>query len=237
MKRKDRKNMKIYGLQKLSLLDFPEKTACTVFLGGCNFRCPFCHNGSLVLSPGGETVSEDEFFSFLDKRSGILDGVCITGGEPTLQSGLEGFAEKIKKRGFLVKLDSNGYRPQVLRSIIDAGLVDYIAMDIKNSRAKYPLTCGLENMDIGKIEESAALLMECRVKYEFRTTVVRELHTFADFEAIGKWLDGARAYYLQSFVASEDIIVPGWSAYPPQQLEDLRTFLAPRFGIVGIRGV
>lgn len=230
--------MQIFGLQKLSLLDFPEKTACTVFLGGCNFRCPFCQNGSLVLPGAGEPqMAEEAFFAFLKKRTGILDGVCITGGEPTLHKDLPAFVEQIRALGFAVKLDTNGYRPDVLRGMVEAGLVDYAAMDIKNSRAKYAEACGLDKPDVAKIEQSAAFLMEGRIPYEFRTTVVRELHTFADFEAIGRWLDGARAYYLQSYVDSEDVLVPGFTAYGKDELETFRALLAPRFGVVGIRGV
>ncbi len=230
--------MQIFGLQKLSLLDFPEKTACTVFLGGCNFRCPFCQNGSLVLPGTGEPqMTEEAFFAFLKKRTGILDGVCITGGEPTLHKDLPAFAEQIRALGFAVKLDTNGYRSDVLRGMVEAGLVDYAAMDIKNSRAKYAEACGLDKPDVAKIEQSAAFLMEGRIPYEFRTTVVRELHTFADFEAIGRWLDGARAYYLQSYVDSEDVLVPGFTAYGKDELETFRALLAPRFGVVGIRGV
>ena len=211
--------MQIFGLQKLSLLDFPEKTACTVFLGGCNFRCPFCQNGSLVLPGAGEPqMTEEAFFAFLKKRTGILDGVCITGGEPTLHKDLPAFVEQIRALGFAVKLDTNGYRPDVLRGMVEAGLVDYAAMDIKNSRAKYAEACGLDKPDVAKIEQSAAFLMEGRIPYEFRTTVVRELHSFADFEAIGRWLDGARAYYLQSYVDSEDVLVPGFTAYGKDEL-------------------
>ena len=235
--------MQIFGLQKLSLLDFPEKTACTVFLGGCNFRCPFCHNIPLLTADAADgmaeepQMTEEAFFAFLKKRTGILDGVCITGGEPTLHKDLPAFAEKIRALGFAVKLDTNGYRPDVLRGMVEAGLVDYAAMDIKNSRAKYAEACGLDKPDIAKIEQSAAFLMEGRIPYEFRTTVVRELHTFADFEAIGRWLDGARAYYLQSYVDSEDVLVPGFTAYGKDELETFRALLAPRFGVVGIRGV
>ena len=214
--------MKIYGLQKLSLLDFPEKTACTVFLGGCNFRCPFCHNGSLVLSPGGETVSEDEFFSFLDKRSGILDGVCITGGEPTLQSGLEEFAEKIKKRGFLVKLDSNGYRPQVLRSIIDAGLVDYIAMDIKNSPSLYGKTAGIADLDMSRIENSVDLIMRSGIEYEFRTTIIKEFHDAHSIGEAAMLIKGAKKYFLQMYIDRDGCIEHGFHAFSKEEAEELR---------------
>ena len=231
--------MRIGGLQKLTLLDYPGKVACTVFLSGCDLRCPYCHNPGLVLpeQSEGSEIPEAEVLSFLERRKGKLDGVCITGGEPTLQPELPGFLEKLRRLGYAVKLDTNGSRPDVLRTMVEAGLVDYAAMDIKNARAKYASTCGLDKLDIGKIEQSAAFLMEGRIPYEFRTTVVRELHGFSDFEAIGRWLDGARAYYLQSYVDSEDVLVPGFSAYGKAELETFRRLLAPRFGIVGIRGV
>ena len=231
--------MRIGGLQKLTLLDYPGKVACTVFLSGCDLRCPYCHNPGLVLpeQSEGSEIPEAEVLSFLERRKGKLDGVCITGGEPTLQPELPEFLEKLRRLGYAVKLDTNGYRPDVLRGMVEAGLVDYAAMDIKNSRAKYAEACGLDKPDVAKIEQSAAFLMEGRIPYEFRTTVVRELHSFADFEAIGRWLDGARAYYLQSYVDSEDILVPGFTAYGKDELETFRALLAPRFGVVGIRGV
>ena len=231
--------MRIGGLQKLTLLDYPGKVACTVFLSGCNLRCPYCHNPGLVLpeQSEGSEIPEAEVLSFLERRKGKLDGVCITGGEPTLQPELPEFLEKLRRLGYAVKLDTNGYRPNVLRGMVEAGLVDYAAMDIKNSRAKYAEACGLDKPDVAKIEQSAAFLMEGRIPYEFRTTVVRELHSFADFEAIGRWLDGARAYYLQSYVDSEDVLVPGFTAYGKDELETFRALLAPRFGVVGIRGV
>ena len=228
----------IGGLQKVTLLDYPGKVACTVFFTGCNLRCPYCHNPELVLPQNPADGLASEFlFGFLASRTGKLDGVCITGGEPTLHKDLPAFAEQIRALGFAVKLDTNGYRPDVLRGMVEAGLVDYAAMDIKNSRAKYAEACGLDKPDVAKIEQSAAFLMEGRIPYEFRTTVVRELHSFADFEAIGRWLDGARAYYLQSYVDSEDILVPGFTAYGKDELETFRALLAPRFGVVGIRGV
>lgn len=230
--------MELFGLQKLSLLDFPEKTACTVFLGGCNFRCPFCQNGSLVLPGAGEPqIDEEEFFAFLKKRAGILDGVCITGGEPTLHKDLPVFAEKIRALGFAVKLDTNGSRPDVLRTMVEAGLVDYAAMDIKNARAKYASTCGLDKLDIGKIEQSAAFLMEGRIPYEFRTTVVRELHTISDIEAIGRWLAGAEKYFLQSFTDSGDILAPGLHAHEPETLRRMLSAVRPYIPAAALRGV
>lgn len=217
--------VKISGLQKLTALDYPEKLACTVFTFGCNLRCPFCHNASLVLEDDGYEVSQDEFFAFLKKRKGILDGVCITGGEPLLQNGIEEFIEKIKELGFLVKLDTNGAFPQKLRSLIDKKLVDYVAMDIKNSQEKYPLTCGVnKNGDdfFAPFKESIGLLLENRVSYEFRTTIVRELHSIEDIEKIGLLISGAENYYLQNFKDSGNLIGQNFSAHDTQTLNKMR---------------
>jgi pyruvate formate lyase activating enzyme len=197
------------GYQKLTLIDYPGKIATTVFTVGCSFRCPFCHNPELVnpsspephpslpLRKGKEM--EDEFFDFLKKRKGKIEGVCITGGEPTIQPDLIDFIKKIKKLGFLVKLDSNGTRPDVLKKIIDSKLVDFIAMDIKNQLKKYDKTTGIKGGDIERIKLSADLIMQSKIPYEFRTTVVPGLHLEKDFAEIAKWIKGARAYYLQEY--------------------------------------
>ena len=186
--------MIIKGLQKLTLLDYPGKTACTVFTGGCNFRCPFCHNASLVNDLNSDEISESDFFELLNKKKNVLQGVCITGGEPTLMPDLSEFIAKIKKLGYLVKLDSNGYRPEVIKNLVHDNLIDYIAMDIKNSEEKYPLTTGIDNIDIAKIKESINFIMNCNIDYEFRTTVVKELHTSTDIEAIGLLIKDAKKY-------------------------------------------
>lgn len=199
--------MRIQGLQKLTLLDFPEKVACTVFTAGCNFRCPFCHNASLVVNiPKEAQISEDEFFAFLRKRQGVLDGVCISGGEPLLQPDIENFMRKIKEMGFAIKLDTNGSFPEKLKTLVEKGLVDYVAMDIKNCPEAYALTAGVEILDIESIENSVSYLKEDHVPYEFRTTVVKHYHTKEVFEKIGQWLTGAERYYLQNFVDSGDLI-------------------------------
>lgn len=213
--------MKIKGLQKLTLLDFPEKLACTVFLGGCNFRCPFCHNASLVRPEGeGEDISEEEFFSFLESRRGRLEGVCLSGGEPTLHRELPEFLKKIKALGFAVKLDTNGYRPEVLRELLSEGLVDYVAMDIKSSPESYGRCVGIEDLDLKPIYESAAQLMEGKVDFEFRTTVVKELHTKEDIVSIGRWLAGEESFFLQSFKDSGDILCEGMSAYSDEEMKE-----------------
>lgn len=199
--------MRIQGLQKLTLLDFPERVACTVFFAGCNFRCPFCHNASLVVDiPLEGDITEKEFFSFLKKRQGILDGVCVTGGEPLLQPNIENFIRKIKDLGYAVKLDTNGSFPEKLKFLVESGLVDYVAMDIKNCPEEYGITAGVPNLDVSSIIESVSYLKEGHVPFEFRTTVVKGHHTRESFEKIGQWLQGTERYFLQNFVDSGDLI-------------------------------
>ncbi len=230
--------MKLYGLQKLTLLDFPERVACTVFLGGCNLRCPFCHNSVLVFpEPEDETVSEDEFFRFLDKRAGVLDGVAVTGGEPLLTPDVLPFLERIKEKGYAVKLDTNGSFPKRLREAVETGLVDYVAMDIKNSPEKYAATCGLPMFDLSKVQESVRFLMNGKIPYEFRTTVVDEFHEAADMEAIGRWIAGARAYYLQNFVDSGACIREGLHAKSPDELHLFRSLLTKYVPNTQVRGI
>ena len=199
--------MEIHGFNKTTLLDFPEHVACTVFTGHCNMRCPFCHNGDLVLLPGSQpTVPEEEFFAFLNKRKNILEGVAITGGEPTLQKDLGDFIARIKDLGLLVKLDSNGMKPEVLHDLVEKGLVDYLAMDIKSDRAHYAQCVGIPGLDLTPVEESVSLLMENRVPYEFRTTVIKGFHDAETFEGIADWIGGCEKYFLQSYVDSHRIL-------------------------------
>ena len=220
--------MLLKGLQKLTLLDYPGKMAATVFAGGCNFLCPFCHNASLVLGErvsSSGTLPEEEFFAFLKKRVGILEGVCVSGGEPTLAKDILSFLNKIKELGFLVKLDTNGYRPDVLRNAVSNGLVDYVAMDIKNSKELYGITVGIENFDISPIIESTDFLLSGKVDFEFRTTLVRELHHELDILEIGKWLSGDEKYFLQSFKDSGDLISQGFSGYDENETDLLLNML------------
>ena len=219
--------MYISGLQKLTLLDFPGRLAATVFLGGCNFRCPFCHNASLVLSPGEcEKISEEVFFEFLNSRKGKLSGVCITGGEPTLYPELKAFIKKIKDMSFAVKLDTNGTNPDLLSELIDENLIDYVAMDIKNSPEKYPMTVGC-SCDMEKIGRSVSILLSEKVDYEFRTTVTRELHKAEDFLSISEWIKGAKRYFLQTFEDSGDLIGSGFSAYSREETEAILRQILP----------
>ncbi len=212
--------MLISGIQKLTLLDYPGKTACTVFCYGCNFLCPFCHNALLVTEKAENFIDEEEIFSFLKKRQGILDGVCVTGGEPTLQKDLKAFLKKIKEMGYEVKLDTNGYKPDLLREIIDESLCDYVAMDIKNTPEKYALTVG-KAVDTDKILESIAILKEGKIPCEFRTTVVKELHTEEDIKEIARLLKGSVPFFLQQFKDSGMLISDGLSAYTKEEMEAL----------------
>lgn len=222
--------MRLGGLQKMTLLDFPGRVACTVFTVGCNFRCPFCHNSSLVLSPDLPELSQAEFFAFLQKRRGLLDGVAITGGEPLLHADLPAFLEQIRALGYAVKLDTNGAFPDRLRAILEAGLADYVAMDVKNSREKYEQTAGVTGI-LPQVEQSAALLMGGSTPFEFRTTLVDELHESADFAAIGRWIAGTERYFIQGFVDSGDILAGGgrFHAAGPEKaktcLEAVRAFV------------
>lgn len=229
--------MIIHGLNKTTLLDFPGHLAATVFFGGCNFRCPFCHNASLVLNPKDQPViPEEEFFSFLDKRKRILEGVCITGGEPTLNPDLEDFIRRIKSYGLKVKLDTNGYRPTVLKDLVSKGIIDYVAMDIKASPDKYDVACGAL-IDISLINESIEFLKEGHIPYEFRTTIVKELHDEEDISHIGKWLSGCNQYFLQSFKDSGDLIMDGLSAHSTETLKHFKEILEQYIPEVQLRGI
>ena len=237
--------MKISGLQKLTLLDYPGRVACTVFLGGCNFRCPFCHNSELLGTDAEEFMKAEELLDFLKSRVGILEGVCITGGEPTLQKDLPELLRAIKEMGYAVKLDTNGYRPDVMKALVEEGLVDYVAMDIKNSPERYALTCGIESdgFDLGRIEESIRFLMEGAVDYEFRTTVVKPLHDEETIGAMGDWLLNlaagrrAKALYLQPFVDRDTVAVSG--LFPPtaDEMREYKGFLEGCAQAVELRGI
>ena len=231
----------ICGLQKMTLLDYPGKIACTVFLGGCNFRCPFCHNSELFLGRPEKLMEDEEFFAFLKTRKGLLDGVCVSGGEPTLYKELPGFLAKIKELGFLTKLDTNGYRPEVLKALAEAELLDYVAMDVKNSPAMYAKTAGLETVDLARIEESLRFLIGGHVPYELRTTLVKQLHTESSIQDMGAWLGslvpGKRPekLFLQSFVDRDTVLFGNLSA---PETEDTRFFarlLEPFAKVVTIR--
>ena len=229
--------MKIHGLQKMTLLDFPGRVACTVFLGGCDFRCPFCHNYELVDGSAPALMEDEELFAFLKKRTGLLDGVAITGGEPCLRPDLPNLLDKIKAMGYGVKLDTNGTHPALLKAIIDGGLVDYVAMDVKNSPEKYAATVGLETVNLAPVRESIELLKASPIDYEFRTTVVDELHQVADFEAIGAWIAGAKRYFLQAFTDRDSVPFGNLHAPSKEKLERCADVARAYVRDVQLRGV
>ena len=229
--------MTIKGLQKTTLLDFPGKVACTVFTAGCNFRCPFCHNASLVVRPSDvEEISEESFFNYISKRKGILDGVCITGGEPLLCAGIKDFIKRIKGLGLLVKLDTNGSYPDKLEELLDENLLDYVAMDIKNSKANYPETIGLKDFP-KTIERSIDIIIKKAPDYEFRTTVVRQLHTPQDIASIAEWIKNAKRYFLQSYVDSGDVLCDGFSAYNASEMLEMLEISKKILPCTVLRGV
>ena len=222
--------MNIQGLQKLTLLDYPGKVAATVFLGGCNFRCPWCHNKLLVDWPLREPISQQAVLDFLHNRTILLDGVCISGGEPTLQPELPGFLAQIKSLDLSVKLDTNGTNPKMLKQLVSDGLVDYVAMDIKNSQSRYAETCGLSIMDVSPIQESAAFLLSEPVDYEFRTTVVQEFHNADALLDISTWIAGAKRYFLQQYSGDD------YHAFAKPQMDTLADVVRPRVPSVQVRG-
>lgn len=230
--------MNIGGIQRLSLLDYPDKTCCTIFTVGCNYRCPFCHNASIICNSVPENgILQEEVIEFLKRRKGLLDGVCITGGEPLLQDQLESFIREIKSLDFLVKLDTNGSLPRKLKQLIETGLVDYVAMDIKNSPDSYGQTIGINNYNLDSVKESVDLLLSNRVPYEFRTTVVRQLHTSKDILAIAQWIKGAEHYYLQNFVDSGDVLESGLSGFSREEIKDFQELIRPIIPSVELRGI
>ncbi len=217
-------DIKIGGIQKMTLLDYPEHVACTVFTAGCNFKCPYCHNRDLVFIPENyQYFNPKDIMSYLEKRKNLLDGVCISGGEPLIQGELQSFVKRIKDLGYLVKLDTNGSYPEQLVEIVDSGLVDYVAMDIKNVKEKYAETVGMEknSFDTSKIEKSIDYLLQGNVDYEFRTTVVREFHTEEDLQRIAKKIQNAKHYYLQQYMESINVIQQGFHAYDKNEMEQI----------------
>ena len=229
--------MIIHGLQKMTLLDFPGKVACTVFLGGCEFRCPFCHNADLLDMSAPGIMNDDELLEFLKKRKGLLDGVAFTGGEPLLRKDLPELLVRIRDIGYKIKVDTNGDHPDLLKEIVQAGLADYIAMDVKNSPARYAETIGWETFDIAPVDESIQFLLSGQVRYEFRTTVVKQFHDEASFEAIAQWIDGADRYELQGFVDRDTVPFAGLEACSREEMEHFADIVRPHVKTVELRGV
>lgn len=232
--------MKVTGIQKLTLLDYPGVVACTVFTAGCNFRCPFCHNAMLVLPEqiDDECLTDDEVFGFLQKRRGVLDGVAVTGGEPLLHADMPEFLARVKELGYKIKLDTNGSNPELLSEIIKNKLVDRVAMDIKNAPEEYARTIGLESFDIAPVERSKEMLLSGETDYEFRTTVVKGIHTKESLIGAAKWIEGAKEYYLQQFKDSGNLILPdGLATYDEKQMHALADDVRDYVPTVEVRGV
>lgn len=236
--------MLVLGLNKTTLLDYPGRVAATLFTGGCNFRCPYCHNKDIVLmNEAIASYDESELFAFLEKRKRVLTGVCITGGEPTLHPDLPDLIRRIKELGYCVKLDTNGSNPQMLERLIADGLIDYCAMDIKNSPAKYGITVGLDSQDAADFDRSAInasvriLITQQTIPYEFRTTIVRELHEEEDMLAIAQWIAGADAYFLQSYTDSEGVLCRGFHAHSEETLRSYASLCQKFVPNTALRGI
>jgi pyruvate formate lyase activating enzyme len=230
--------MLICGFQKLTLLDWPGKVACTVFTGGCNLRCPYCHNAGLVLRPAEQPVIDpEEVYALLEKRRGMIEGVCVTGGEPLLQPDLAGFIRGLRERGALVKLDTNGCLPDRLAALMDAGLLDYVAMDIKGAPEKYPELTGVPGLDFAPVERSVRLLMGGAVPYEFRTTVSPDTHAPQDFHAIGRLTRGARAFVIQGYKDSGDTVGSPMASPTPAEAREMLDILRLYVPSAELRGI
>ena len=230
--------MQFSGFQKLTLLDYPEKTACTLFTAGCNFRCPFCHNAALVTHIDNSNFFTEEYvLDYLKKRKGVLDGVCITGGEPLIHKDLPDFIKKVKELGYLVKLDTNGSYPERLQALIESGNIDYVAMDIKNSKEKYLITAECDEDDLQNVKQSVEILKQGKIDYEFRTTVVKEYHEPEDIKKIAEWISGAPKYFLQNFIDSGDIIKNNLSAVSGETLDLMQSYAQDMIPKVEKRGV
>ena len=230
--------MNICGYQKTTLLDYPGHVAATIFTGGCNFRCPFCHNSDLVVnSTMSPCISQEEIFSFLKKRKNVLSGICITGGEPTLQTNLSEFIKKVRSLGYKIKLDTNGYRPDVISSLLEDNLLDYIAMDIKAGLSNYAKVSGIPNLDTSKIKESISIIENSGIDYEFRTTVVKELHSRQDFLEISEMLSSSSPYFIQSFKDSGNILTPGLSSCDTDTLNQYLAIVKNKLPFSSLRGI
>lgn len=227
--------MNIQGFQKMTLLDFPGRVACTVFTGGCNLRCPFCHNGGLVRTPMEHGNMTDTVLDYLSRRRGILDGVCLTGGEPLLQPDLEDFLFRLHEMGFLIKLDTNGALPKRLSRVLDAGLVDYVAMDVKSSPEGYGRATG-SDISPEVFAESMDLIRGSGIPYEFRTTAVKGIHEVNDFCEIGKWLRAEDPYFIQTFVDSGNLLGSGCSAFDEEEMQTILSAVKPYLPRAELRG-
>lgn len=230
--------MVISGFQKLTLVDYPEHIACLIFTQGCNFRCPFCHNKDLVNGMSSKNqIDENEVFNYLDKRKGLIDGVCISGGEPLLQKDIVLFIKMIKDKGYKVKLDTNGSKPLVLKKLIEENLVDYVAMDFKNTFSNYGETSGVDNLDVSNIKKSVEILKNSNIDYEFRTTVMKELHDFEKLKKICEYLGPNVKYYIQNYRDCETVLKKGFSSFEAEELLEIKNKLKKDYPNVSVRGI
>lgn len=230
--------MNIYGYQKTTLLDYPKHVAATIFTGGCNFRCPFCHNSDLVFNPSSsDLIPEEEILNFLKKRKNVLSGICITGGEPTLQADLPEFIKKVRLLGYKIKLDTNGYLPDIISDLLEQNLLDYIAMDIKAGLSNYSNVCGIAGLNIEGIKKSISIIETSNIEYEFRTTAVKELHTHRDFYEISQILSPESSYFIQSFKDSGNILLPGLSSCNTETLNEYLSIVKTNIPNSFLRGI
>lgn len=229
------KQLKISGFNKLTLLDYPDHTACIIFTQGCNYKCPFCHNASLIDSSKDGNYDEEEILKFLIKRKNVLEGICISGGEPLIQKGLKEFLIKIKDIGYKIKIDTNGSYPEVLKDLIDNKLVDYVAMDIKNDLGNYKKTTGITNTD--NVKKSIEILLNSNIDYEFRTTIVKELHSIDNIVNIAKMIKGTKKYYLQKFIDSGDILKDGFNSLNDIEMKKIEKEIKKYIPNVKVRGI
>lgn len=229
--------MKISGMEKLTLLDYPSKTACLIFTQGCNLKCPFCQNSALLDTNHDGIIDENEVLAYLDKRKGIIDGICISGGEPLIQKDVEKFIKRVKEKGVQVKLDTNGSNPKKLKDLIDKKLIDYVAMDIKNDFTDYGKTAGIEKINTNKIKESIKILENSDIEYEFRTTIVKELHDLKKIENICKYINRKSKYYLQNYRDSITVLQKGLTGFSDKELQEIKEKLSKKYPNVMIRGI
>ena len=229
--------MVIAGLEKMSLVDYDGYVSATIFTAGCNFKCGFCHNAPLVIDCNNlPIIPEEEVLSYLKKRTGVLDAVCISGGEPTLQKDLPFFIEKVKNLGYKVKLDTNGTNPELIKTLFSNKLCDYFAMDIKNDKFSYAKIIGFDKFDTVKIEKSVEFFLSNKVDYEFRTTLVKEFHKTENIALIGEWIKGANKYFLQKFKDGQTNINGGLSDIELETAKKYIQILKPMIKTVKLRG-
>lgn len=228
--------MIIGGFEKITLLNYPDTVACIIFTKGCNLNCPFCHNSSLINNNRSKTIDDEYIFSYLEKRKNVLDGVCISGGEPLIQKDIINFIDKIKSLGYKIKIDTNGSRPDVLEKLLDKNLIDYVAMDIKGTFDKYNVISGTR-VDINKIKESIQILEKSNIDYEFRTTIIKEYHSIDDIKEICKLFKNSTKYYIQNFVNNENVLNKNLHGFEIKELEKMKIELEKDYPNVIFRDI